>query len=80
MRLERPYKEYQLSLEKVEKMNPVVNKRNISKKVVCLTLEGDFVEDFDSITKACEKYGTGVQKVLRGQQQQCKGYLFEYKS
>lgn len=80
MRLERPYKEYQLSLEKKNKLSPVVSKRNKAKKVVCLTLGGDFVEEFDSITKACEKYGTGVQKVLRGQQSQCKGYLFEYKS
>ena len=63
---------------KLDKMPPTVNKKNISKKVGCFTQGGDLVEQFDSITKACDKYGTGVQKVLRGQQQQCKGYLFKY--
>ena len=77
-RTERPYKQWQLSNVKLKKMSPAINKKNISKKVGCFTQGGDLVEQFDSITKACDKYGTGVQKVLRGQQQQCKGYLFKY--
>lgn len=80
IRTERQYKNYQLSLEKVEKMNPIVDKRNTKKTVVCYTEGGELVEEFDSITKACEKYGTGVQKVLRGSQRLCKGYVFKYKS
>lgn len=77
-RTERPYKQWQLSNIKVDRMPPTTNKRNTPKKVGCFTLTGDLIEQFDSITKACKKYGTGVQKVLRDQQQQCKGYLFKY--
>lgn len=78
LRLERPYKEYQFSLEKKEKMDKAVNKRNIRKKVGQYTLEGKFVKMFDSITAACKEFGTGVQKVLKGQQQQCKNFIFKY--
>lgn len=78
LRLERPYKEYQFSLEKVEKMNKVINKRNIRKKVGQYTLEGKFIKMFDSITAACKEFGTGVQKVLKGQQKQCKNFIFKY--
>ena len=78
LRLERPYKDYQFSLEKKEKMDKVVNKRNIRKKVGQYTLEGKFVKMFDSITAACKEFGTGVQKVLKGQQQQCKNFIFKY--
>lgn len=77
-RTERPYKQWQLSDVKLDKMSPTINKKNISKKVGCFTYDGNLIEQFDSITKACHKYGTAVQKVLRGQQQQCKGYIFKY--
>ena len=75
LRLERPYKDYQFSLEKKEKMDKVVN---IRKKVGQYTLEGKFVKTFDSITAACKEFGTGVKKVLKGQQQQCKNFIFKY--
>lgn len=78
LRLEKPYKDYQFSLEKKEKMDKVVNKRNIRKKVGQYTLEGKFIKMFDSITAACKEFGTGVQKVLKGQQQQCKNFIFKY--
>jgi len=56
----------------------IEDKRNIRKKVVQYTLSGDLIKEFDSITAACSEFGTGVQKVLKGQQQQCKGFIFKY--
>jgi hypothetical protein len=78
IRTERPYKNWQFSLEKVEKMPRVINKRNISKKVGRYSLDKELLETFDSITAAVNIYGTGVQKVLKGQQSHCKGFLFEF--
>lgn len=80
LRTERPYKQYQISLEHVLQMPKVINKRNISKPVECYDLYGNLIEEFKSITEAVKKYGTGVQKVLRGQQQVCKEHIFQYKS
>lgn len=78
IRTERQYKNYQISLEYKEKLNIVEDKRNKRKQVAQYTLSGDFIKSFDSITQACVEFGTGVQKVLRGQQQQCKGFIFKY--
>jgi hypothetical protein len=78
IRNKKPYKEYQISLEKVDSMPEVINKRNIPKKVGRYSLTGDLLEMFDSATKACEKYGKVVQKALKGQQKQCKGFIFKY--
>ena len=78
IRNKKPYKEYQISLEKLDSMPEVINKRNIPKKVGRYSLTGDLLEMFDSATKACEKYGKVVQKGLKGQQKQCKGFIFKY--
>ena len=78
IRNKKPYKEYQISLEKLDSMPEVINKRNIPKKVGRYSLTGDLLEMFDSATKACEKYGKVVQKALKGQQKQCKGFIFKY--
>lgn len=78
IRCERPYKDYQISLEKVQSLPPKINKRNISKKVGRYSIGGELLQEFKSITEACKQFGTGVQKVLRGQQQQCKGFIFRY--
>lgn len=78
IRCERPYKNYQISLEKVQSLPPKINNANISKKVGRYSIEGELLQEFKSITEACKQFGTGVQKVLRGQQQQCKGYVFKY--
>lgn len=80
IRTKRQYKKYQISLEYKESLSLILNKRNISKAVLQYTLVGEFVKEFNSITEACNEFGTGVQKVLRGQQQQCKGFIFKYKS
>ena len=78
IRNKKPYKEYQISLEKLDSMPEVINKRNMPKKVGRYSLTGDLLEMFDSATKACEKYGKVVQKALKGQQKQCKGFIFKY--
>lgn len=78
IRLNRPYKEWQISLERVTEMPIIVNKRNISKRVGQYTDTGILVKEYSSITEACNIFGTGVQKVLRGQQKQCKGFIFKY--
>jgi hypothetical protein len=79
IRTGRQYKNYQISLEYKEKLSPLEDKRNHPKIVLQYTLEGELVDEFDSITKAIEIYGTGVQRVLKGQQKQCKGFIFKYK-
>lgn len=79
IRTERQYKGYQIRLERFDKINPVKTITCTSKKVECYDLIGNLIEEFDSMTKAVKKYGTGVQKVLKGQQKQCKGFIFKYK-
>lgn len=76
MRTGRQYKDYQLSLEKVDKLEPIEDKRNKHKKVAQYSLTGNLIKEFNSITEACKEFGTGVQKVVRGQQKQCKGFIF----
>lgn len=78
IRTGRQYKNYQISLEQKEKLSPIEDKRNIRKRVGQYTLSGELVREFDSISQACSEFGTGVQKVLRGQQQQCKNFIFRY--
>jgi hypothetical protein len=80
IRTNRQYRNYQISLEYKDKLDPLIDKRNTRKIIQQFNLTGDLIEEFESITKACDKFGTGVQKVLRGQQQQCKGFIFKYKS
>ncbi len=76
IRAERPYKGYQLSLDKVQQLPKVVDKKNIKKRVGRYSLGGDLLEEFDSIEQAKLAWGSGAQKCAQGRQQQCKGYLF----
>jgi hypothetical protein len=41
-------------------------------------MTGTLLKEFNSITEACKEFGTGVQKVIKGQQQQCKGFIFRF--
>lgn len=76
IRLGKPYKEYQFSLEKKERLSKVINKKNIRKRVGRYTLGGDLIEEFESIEAAKKKWGSGAMRCVQGKQQQCKGYLF----
>lgn len=78
LRTNRPYKTWQFSLEKVNSMPKVINNKNISKKVGRFSMDKNLLEIFDSITAAVNIYGTGVQRVLKGQQSHCKGFIFEF--
>ena len=77
IRAERPYKGYQLSLEKTEKLKEIIDKKNIRKRVGRYSLGGDLLEEFDSIEQAKLAWGSGAQRCAQGRQQQCKGYLFK---
>jgi hypothetical protein len=79
IRCKRPYKDWQISLEKVDKLLPIFSKRNISKPILQYDNKGVFIREFKSTTEAVNLYGTGVQKVLKGQQKETKGYIFKYK-
>lgn len=78
IRTERTYKGFQVSLTKEDFLSPINDKKNHSKKVNVYTEGGDLIETYSSVTKAIEKYGTGVQRVLKGQQQKCKNLIFRY--
>lgn len=80
MRMNRPYRGYQLSLEKLDKMNPNIDKRNIKKPILQYSLIGEFIKEFSSISEAEMIYGSGVRRVLKGQQKHCHNFIFKYKS
>ena len=72
---DRPYKGYQLSLEKKDKLH---TPQNISKRIGCYDLNGNLIEEFSSIKQATKKYGSGVFRVLNNRQKQTKGFIFKY--
>ena len=78
LRTNTQYKDYQLSLIKVNKMEPIKDKRKVSKKVGRYSLSGDLLEIYDTVTKAREAHGVGVSRCLRGQQKQCHSFIFKY--
>ena len=77
IRLCRPYKQWQFSLNKELSLPRVINKKNVKKEIGRYTLEGMLIETFDSIESAKKIWGSGVQRVIRGYQEQYKGYLFK---
>lgn len=79
IRKETNYKKYQFSLEKVEKMNPLKVKTYYKRAILVYDVNSNFIEELPTITSAVKKYSRGVEKVLKGVQQQCKGFIFKYK-
>lgn len=75
---DRPYKGYQLSLEKKDKVHKANASSNISKRIGCYDLNGKLIEEFSSIKQATKKYGSGVFRVLNNRQKQTKGFIFKY--
>ena len=75
---DRPYKGYQLSLEKKDKLHKANAPQNISKRIGCYDLNGNLVEEFSSIKQTTKKYGSGVFRVLNNRQKQTKGFIFKY--
>lgn len=78
LRTGRQYKNYQLSIEKVQSMEPIIDKRNASKKVGQYTLTGELVTTYDTVTSARKVHGAGVSRCLKGQQKQCHNFIFKY--
>ena len=76
MRAKKPYKDYQMFLEKYDRVDPVESKRNVAKKIGRYSMTGELLETFDSATQAIKIYGTGVNRVLKGQQSHCKNFIF----
>ena len=72
---DRPYKGYQLSLDKKDKLH---TPQNISKRIGCYDLNDNLIEEFSSIKQATKKYGSGVFRVLNNRQKQTKGFIFKY--
>lgn len=78
IRTGRQYKNYQISLEKKDKLDPIINKRNIAKPVGRYSLTGELLETYESATQARNIYGSGVTRVLKGQQQHCHNFIFRW--
>ena len=72
---DRPYKDYQLSLEKKDKLHKA---NALSKRIGCYDLNGNLIEEFSSTKQATKKYGSGVFRVLNNRQKQTKGFIFKY--
>lgn len=79
MRKERPYKNYQFSLIKEDKLEPLKRNTFYKRAVLVYSIDGIFIEELSTITETMKKYSRGVLKVLKGQQKQCRGYVFKYK-
>lgn len=78
----KPLKDVLITLEKVDKLQPYV-KPNNKKTVLLYTISGEFIKEFESITKLCKEYsldGSTVRKILRGCGKQTKGYTVKYKN
>lgn len=72
----------QIRLEKYNKIDKYIPK-NKKKPVIVYTITGEFVEEFESITSACKKFGfdsSTVSKILRGCGKSTKGYTIKYKN
>lgn len=78
LRSKTPHGDYQISLDKVDKMNPVVDKRKQKKKVGRYSLTGDLLEIYDTVTSARKDHGAGVLRCLKGQQNTCHNFIFKY--
>ena len=79
LRKESNYKNYQLSLEKLERMPSIKIKTHYKRAILVYDINSNFVEELPTISETIKKYSRGVEKVLKGVQQQCKGFIFKYK-
>lgn len=78
IRLGRLFKNYQVSLERVDKMGTFEIPITRGKPVGCYTTKGKLVEEFSTIAEAIKKYGHSVSRVLKGQQKTTKGFIFKF--
>lgn len=75
----KPYKGVQVSLEKVDKMPPATEfSKNKAKRVGRYSLEGELLQEYESVKAATREYGSGVFRTLNNIQKQTKGFIFKY--
>ena len=75
----RPYKGYQIYLEKKNNVEATAEySNNKAKKVVKYSLNGEMLETYNSVKEATKIYGSGVFRVLNNQQKSTKGFIFKY--
>lgn len=60
-------------------MKPLKIKTYYKRTILVYDVNSNFIEELPTITSAIKKYSRGVEKVLKGVQQQCKGFIFKYK-
>ena len=73
----RPYKNTQISLNKVDKMSKAVTSNNTPKKVGRYSLNDELLQEYSSIKEASKEYGSGVFRVINGRQESTKGFKFK---
>ncbi len=78
LRGQTPFKGYQISLEKEERLPEVKDPRKLKKAVGEYSLTGDLLNTYETVTKARKVYGAGVSRCLRGQQKTCHNLIFKY--
>ncbi len=74
------YKDYQIKLEKFDKIEPVVNK-NRKKKVDVYDKLGNFIKTCDSVQQSAKEFNAKVScinRVLRGLANTTAGYVFKF--
>jgi len=74
------YKEYQIKLEKFDKINPV-EKRCLKKKVDVFDKSGKLLGTYDSVMEAAKKHNaktSSVNRVLRGLANTTAGCIFKF--
>ena len=74
------YKEWQITLEYKEKIDPIINKSK-AKKVDVYDKEGNLLKTCDSVAKAAKEFNvksSGINRVLRGVAYTTGGYIFKF--
>lgn len=76
LRLNRLYNGYQVSIKKVDCMKNY-NHKNGKIKIAQYDLNMNLIKIFNSLTDAINEYGQGVRRVVKGQQNTCKNFIFK---
>lgn len=79
IRLGRTCCGYQFSTEKLDNMKSL-QRANLQLRIDQFDLNGNYIKTFNSLSEARKEFGTGVVKVIRGQQKQCKNFIFKIRS
>lgn len=78
VRMNTPYKEYQFSYEKLEKMPNREIKKPGKRKIAQYDLNDNLIAIYNTVAECVKIYGTGVKHCLRGRNHQSKGFKYKY--